>query len=56
MGNTLRLVAHQTLEAFISITNSFFGIVNFAVVTAHYQFLYVHVGSQGRISDGGAFK
>lgn len=34
----------------------FFSIVLFAVVNAHYQFLYVHVGCQGRISDGGVFK
>lgn len=33
----------------------FHSIVLFAVVDAHYNFLYVHVGCQGRISDGGVF-
>jgi hypothetical protein len=34
----------------------FFSIVLFAVVDAHYNFIYVNAACQGRISDGGVFR
>lgn len=33
-----------------------FSVVLFAVVNANYEFLYVHSGTNGRVSDGGVLK
>nr|CAI5840113.1 unnamed protein product [Callosobruchus analis] len=30
-----------------------FSVVLFAIVNANYKFLYVHTGTNGRVSDGG---
>jgi len=33
-----------------------FSVVLFAVVNANYEFIYVHCGTNGRVSDGGILK
>lgn len=35
---------------------SYFSIFLFAIVNANYEFLYVHVGTNGRVSDGGVIQ
>jgi len=40
----------------ISIIHFFFNIVLFTLVDADYNFLFVDIGCQGRISDGGVLK
>jgi hypothetical protein len=51
MGNTSRYSGSTYFNY-----KQFFSIILFAGVNAHYQFLYVHVGCQGRTSDGEVFK
>lgn len=33
-----------------------FSVVLFAVVNANYEFLYIHIGTNGRVSDGGVLR
>ena len=52
MENTLLFSTHQVVAPY-SITTKVFSVVLLALVK--YNYLYVNVGCQGRISDGGVF-
>lgn len=54
-GKHIRIICPNKSGSHFFNYKKFHSIVLFAVVDAHYKFLYVNVGCQGRISDGGVF-
>lgn len=54
-GKHIRIMCPNKSGSHFFNYKKFHSIVLFAVVDAHYKFLYVNVGCQGRISDGGVF-
>ena len=56
MANILLFLNPQAAVLCSTTTKGFFSVVLLALVKHNYQFLYVNVGCQGRISDGGVLK
>lgn len=54
-GKHIRITPPPHSAALYRNYKQFYGIVLMAVVNHNYEFIYVDVGKQGRISDGGVF-
>nr|CAI5864826.1 unnamed protein product [Callosobruchus analis] len=58
--STISLIVPEVCEAISSVLKDYikktFSIVLMAIVDGNYCFQYVHIGCQGRMSDGGVYK
>ncbi|KAM4023521.1 uncharacterized protein ACNLHF_028188 [Anomaloglossus baeobatrachus] len=53
-GKHVRIQQPHNSSSFFYNYKGFFSVILFAVVNANYEFIYVDVGINGRVSDGGA--
>ena len=56
MGSILACCIHLARVQRITIDKGYFSIVLLALVDYNYKFLFVDVGCQGSISDGGVYR
>lgn len=55
-GKHIRIVPPPSIGALYYNYKNFYSVILMALVNANYEFIYVDVGKQGRMSDSGAFE
>ncbi|KAG5868962.1 hypothetical protein JTB14_001561 [Gonioctena quinquepunctata] len=56
VGNHIRIVPPPKSSVLYYNNKNFYSVVSMALVNSNYEFMYVDVGKQGRMSDGGVME